>query len=147
MNAETANRRVDLGNSVISLVFGLLAALVFTSTTGAASFDCSKARAPDERAICEDRELNDQDVRVAVLYQTTSHFLAMGARDEARAQQARWLAEAPAVRRQSGLPQPSLRAAASRTGANHGQGLRSRPFVTLSSTTTHCGFSIFCNMG
>jgi uncharacterized protein len=93
MNAETANRRVDLGNSVISLVFGLLAALVFASTTGAASFDCSKARAPDERAICEDRELNDQDVRVAVLYQTTSHFLAMGARDEARAQQARWLAE------------------------------------------------------
>ena len=33
----------------------------------AASFDCSKAEAADEKAICADHQLNDADVEMSVL--------------------------------------------------------------------------------
>ena len=72
---------------------GLLISLASASSSAAASFDCSKARRADEVAICLDRTLNDQDVRMGVLFETSLHFLAMGARDEARDRQKQWLVE------------------------------------------------------
>src|SRR3954447_3593569 len=72
---------------------GLLISLAATSSSRAASFDCGKARLADEIAICRDPALNDQDVRVGLLFDITLHFLAMGARDEARDRQKQWLAE------------------------------------------------------
>jgi len=71
----------------------LLTSLAATSSSRAASFDCGKAHLADEIAICRDPALNDQDVRVGVLFEITLHFLAMGARDEARDRQKQWLAE------------------------------------------------------
>ena len=89
-------------------VWGLWSAavvLVIASTANAASFDCRRAHAPDERVVCAKRDLNDQDVRVAVLYESTLHFMAMGARDAARERQRAWLAE----RRRCGSNEACLR--------------------------------------
>lgn len=66
---------------------GLLAA----SAASAASFDCNKARSPDEKAICADRGLNDQDVRMAQLYDITRKVVPMGTRGAIMDEQSRWL--------------------------------------------------------
>jgi hypothetical protein len=42
----------------------------------AASFDCAKAQTDDEKAICSDRALNDQDVEMSVLYTQLKPFSA-----------------------------------------------------------------------
>ncbi len=51
---------------------GVLAATVLTiacaGTAAAASFDCSKAAAPDEIAICANPDLSNLDVQMATLY-------------------------------------------------------------------------------
>ncbi|SCY99009.1 lysozyme inhibitor LprI family protein [Microvirga guangxiensis] len=57
----------------------------------AASFDCSKAEAADEKAICADRRLNDQDVEMAVLYTQLKPLLGRGARGDMEDEQAAWL--------------------------------------------------------
>jgi uncharacterized protein len=57
----------------------------------AASFDCSKAEAPDEKAICADHQLNDGDVEMAVLYTQLKPLLGMGARGDMEDEQAAWL--------------------------------------------------------
>lgn len=57
----------------------------------AASFDCNKARAPDEKAICADRALNDQDVRMAELYDIVRHVVPMGTRGAIMDDQGAWL--------------------------------------------------------
>lgn len=57
----------------------------------AASFDCRKARTADERAICADRALNDQDVRVDQLYGITRHLVPMGGRGAIMDDQRAWL--------------------------------------------------------
>ncbi len=71
-----------------------LDALLVTSTwqtASAASFDCSKAEAADEKAVCADRQLNDQDVEMAVLYTQLKPLLGMGARGDMEDEQAAWL--------------------------------------------------------
>ncbi len=70
-----------------ALAAGLLAA----GAAGAASFDCNKARAPDEKAICNDRALNDQDVRMSLLYDITRRLVPMGSRDAIQDDQKAWL--------------------------------------------------------
>ena len=57
----------------------------------AASFDCLKATSPDERAICADRSLNDQDVRMGLLYELTQHLVPMGTRDNMKGEQRQFL--------------------------------------------------------
>ncbi|MCD2171697.1 lysozyme inhibitor LprI family protein [Rhizobium sp. C4] len=74
-------------------------ALGFVTLTGlaghaarAASFDCdAKALAPDETAICANRELNDLDVRMATEFKWLSGMYAMGVRGELQDQQTAWL--------------------------------------------------------
>ncbi|MEO8492032.1 hypothetical protein [Pseudomonas sp.] len=75
-------------------VFAMLAsvsALLLSPTSSAASFDCAKARAPDEIAICKNVSLNDQDVTMALLYDLNKHFMAMGGRGSLMDGQAEWL--------------------------------------------------------
>lgn len=75
----------------------LIPALVLTACVAgalpaaAASFDCRKARAPDEKAICANRDLNDQDVRMDQLYVITRHLVPMGGRDAIIGDQRAWL--------------------------------------------------------
>ena len=57
----------------------------------AASFDCAKAEAADEKAVCADRQLNDADVEMAVLYIQLKPLLGMGARGDMEDEQAAWL--------------------------------------------------------
>jgi uncharacterized protein len=71
-----------------------LAALLMSAAwqpAGAASFDCSKAEAADETAVCADRQLNDQDVEMAVLYTQLKSLLGIGARGDMEDEQAAWL--------------------------------------------------------
>ena len=63
------------------------------TNASAASFDCRQARTADEVAICDNRELNDLDVRMATLYEVTTGFVAMGQRSAMRDEQREWLAQ------------------------------------------------------
>ena len=74
----------------------LAAFLALTFGTGvghAASFDCVRAKAPDERAICADRALNDQDVRMATMFGFLRGVHAMGAAGAMGDRQREWLAQ------------------------------------------------------
>ncbi len=71
----------------------VLMALAGTSSAGAASFDCGRARGTDERAICASRSLNDRDVAMAMLYGLDRKFLSMGGRGALIDQQVAWLRE------------------------------------------------------
>ena len=66
-------------------------AFLTASSASAASFDCGKARAPDEKAICATLSLNDQDVRMAELYRIVRKVVPMGARGAIMDDQAVWL--------------------------------------------------------
>jgi uncharacterized protein len=57
----------------------------------AASFDCAKAQTTDEKAVCADRALNDQDVEMSVLYTQLKPLLGMGARGDMEDAQVAWL--------------------------------------------------------
>lgn len=57
----------------------------------AASFDCATATSAAEKAICDNRALNDQDVKMATLYEVLSHLVAMGQRGELQDAQRAWL--------------------------------------------------------
>ncbi len=57
----------------------------------AASFDCAKARAPDEKAICANRVLNDKDVQMATEYRFLKGLFAMGFRGSMQDDQQAWL--------------------------------------------------------
>lgn len=69
----------------------LTACVVGATPAAAASFDCRKARAPDEKAICANRDLNDQDVRMDQLYGITRHLVPMGGRGAIMDDQRAWL--------------------------------------------------------
>ena len=77
-----------------SLYLAALSTLLLSAAlqpTQAASFDCSKAAAPDEKTICADRQLNDADVEMSVLYTQLKPLLGMGARGDMEDEQAAWL--------------------------------------------------------
>jgi uncharacterized protein len=65
--------------------------LALAGTAQAASFDCAKAAAPDEKAICAHLELNDADVRMATILDIELQLVAMGQRDAIRDAQKAWL--------------------------------------------------------
>jgi len=69
----------------------LALAFALPAVAHAASFDCGRARAPDEKAVCADRPLNDKDVRMSVLYAVNERTLAMGGRGALMDAQQQWL--------------------------------------------------------
>ena len=73
------------------LVLGFAVAGLTASAAEAASFNCARARAADEKAICADRSLNDKDVKMALLFDVSRHFLAMGRRGAEEDAQSEWL--------------------------------------------------------
>lgn len=74
------------------LACGLLLASSLTSPAAAASFDCAKPDlAADEKAICDNRALNDLDVKMATTFDILTQLMAMGARDTLRDEQSKWL--------------------------------------------------------
>lgn len=94
-----------LRHAAVSMaIFGVV---LTASATEAASFDCRRAKAADEKAICADRALNDQDVRMALLFDISKHFVAMGRRGMLQDEQTDWLKG----RRQCGSNRQCLAAA------------------------------------
>ncbi|WP_454713769.1 lysozyme inhibitor LprI family protein [Caulobacter segnis] len=77
----------------------------FAAPAAAASFDCRKARTSDEKAICANRDLNDQDVRMDQLYGITRHLVPMGGRGAIMDDQRSWLQ----ARKQCGANQACLK--------------------------------------
>jgi len=59
----------------------------------AASYDCDRARTSDEIAICNSRELNDLDVKMATMFDIAKGLVAMGQRGEMQDDQREWLAQ------------------------------------------------------
>ncbi|BDH46241.1 hypothetical protein TUM12370_22850 [Salmonella enterica subsp. enterica serovar Choleraesuis] len=80
--------------------FWLLAALLSAAATQAqaASFDCQKAKLPDEKAICAHRPLNDKDVEMATTYRLLKGLFAMGARGAMQDSQQEWLKQRQACK-------------------------------------------------
>jgi uncharacterized protein len=69
-----------------------LLTLAFAGPTAAASFDCDKPElAADEKAICDNRALNDADVKMVTTFDLLSGLLAMGARGTMQDEQTAWL--------------------------------------------------------
>lgn len=62
------------------------------ATMQAASFDCELPDLkPDERAICDNRDLNDADVKMVTTLDLLAGLFAMGMRGNMMDQQAAWL--------------------------------------------------------
>ncbi|VTL96972.1 Uncharacterized protein conserved in bacteria, putative lipoprotein [Pseudomonas aeruginosa] len=59
------------------LLFPALAGILLAPLAHAASFDCEKATRADEKAICANRALNDQDVEMSVKYRFLRGLFAM----------------------------------------------------------------------
>jgi uncharacterized protein len=73
--------------------FAVVLAIMFAADAQAASFDCGRARSPDEIAICANRDLNDMDVRMTTLFDIAKGFVLMGERGAMQDDQRTWLAE------------------------------------------------------
>src|ERR1700752_934332 len=70
----------------------LLAAITINSIpTLAASFDCSGAYQPDEKAVCASRQLSEMDVEMSVRYEMLTGLVAMGTRGDMQDEQQTWL--------------------------------------------------------
>lgn len=76
----------------VSALLAVGSAPLVGDTARAASFDCTRARAADERAICGNRALEDRDVELATLYGLILRVVPMGSRDAIRDDQTAWLA-------------------------------------------------------
>lgn len=74
----------------IALFFGLIFTTV-NNAAMAASFNCTKATLPTEKAICQHLSLNDQDVKMATTFNVLTRVLPMGGRDALRDEQSIWL--------------------------------------------------------
>ncbi|MGO8026533.1 lysozyme inhibitor LprI family protein [Rhizobium laguerreae] len=73
-----------------ALGFAIL--LIAANLAQAASFDCdAKELKPDEKAICDNRALNDADVKMVTTFELLSGLLAMGSRGTLQDEQTAWL--------------------------------------------------------
>ncbi|MDF0698878.1 lysozyme inhibitor LprI family protein [Rhizobium sp. MC63] len=71
---------------------GFAAAIFASVMAQAASFDCdAKELKPDEETICDNRALNDADVKMATTFELLSGLLAMGSRGTLQDEQTAWL--------------------------------------------------------
>ncbi|MFC5446270.1 lysozyme inhibitor LprI family protein [Rhizobium halophytocola] len=69
-----------------------LMAVAFAQPAAAASFDCdADGLAPDEKVICDNRELNDADVKMVTTFDLLSGLFAMGNRGHLQDDQSAWL--------------------------------------------------------
>ena len=69
----------------------LLTPLFFLSQAQAASFSCKAAKLKAEQQICNDRSLNDADVKMATTYNIIRKLVPMGTRGVIQDQQVKWL--------------------------------------------------------
>ncbi len=77
----------------LSIKIGMICCAIFaySSVHAESSIHCSKARLPDEKAICRSVELQKQDVKMSTLFEVSGHLMAMGGRGAMQDQQIEWL--------------------------------------------------------
>jgi uncharacterized protein len=69
-----------------------LAALLMAGSAEAASFNCAKAKTPDEKAVCSSPSLSELDVKMATLYGVRMKLpMLMGSRGAAQDEQHQFL--------------------------------------------------------
>jgi len=76
----------------VKLLLALVLALLMVPVAQAASFDCTKAASPFEKAICSDPDLSAQDDTLAVAYKTAVGGLSKEGSDVMLKGQRDWLA-------------------------------------------------------
>ncbi len=77
---------------VSSAALVLMVVALAPQSSHAASFDCNKSDLKaDEKAICDNRNLNDLDVKMATTFELMAGLLPMGNRGELQDQQSEWL--------------------------------------------------------
>jgi uncharacterized protein len=64
----------------LAVIAAAAALILGPASSVAASFDCNRARSADEVAICQNRDLNDMDVRMAAIFDIAKSFVMMGQR-------------------------------------------------------------------
>ncbi len=75
--------------SALILSAAFVAALA--APAAAQSFSCAQASKPDEKAICDSRELANLDVKNATLYEVARNLVAMGERGNLQDQETAFL--------------------------------------------------------
>ena len=70
---------------------GLIFFAAWMTQAHAASFDCQKAQTPPEKTICQNRTLNDADVKMVTSYNIVRHLVPMGTRSVIQREQVKWL--------------------------------------------------------
>ena len=70
---------------------GLIFFAAWMTQAHAASFDCQKAQTPTEKTICQNRTLNDADVKMVTSYNIVRHLVPMGTRSVIQREQVKWL--------------------------------------------------------
>lgn len=80
-------------SSPVNIVQPIMLSLLFLlpAAACAASFSCTRVTAPDEKAICADRQLSEKDVRMATTYSLLRQLLLMGGRGALQDEQTAWL--------------------------------------------------------
>ncbi|HRM50687.1 MAG TPA: hypothetical protein PL094_00965, partial [Acinetobacter johnsonii] len=73
------------------LGIGLVCGLAWSMHAQAASFNCDKAKTTTEHAICEYRQINDADVKMATTYTILKRLVPMGTRGMIQDEQVKWL--------------------------------------------------------
>ena len=73
------------------LGIGLVCGLAWSMHAQAASFNCDKAKTTPEHAICEYRQINDADVKMATTYTILKRLVPMGTRGMIQDEQVKWL--------------------------------------------------------
>lgn len=85
-------KMTDAAASLGRLIIALTITIMSIDGAYAASFDCdAKELKPDEKAICDNRALNDADVKMVTTFDLLSGLLAMGARGSMQDDQSAWL--------------------------------------------------------
>ncbi|CAD6107553.1 lysozyme inhibitor LprI family protein [Escherichia coli] len=73
-------------NTIISTLL-----LTISCAGSAASFDCHRATGTDEKAICTDQRLSEQDTEMAIKYHWLKGLAGMGVAGEMEDTQRTWL--------------------------------------------------------
>jgi len=79
---------------MLKIILAVVALFFIASPAAAASFDCSKAQSPFEKAICSSPEVSAQDDILARAYQTALGGLSTDAANEIKSAQRAWLSYA-----------------------------------------------------
>lgn len=77
----------------IAVAIAALVVLLSPTTGFAASFDCDRASTEDEYAICQNRDLNDLDVKMVTIFDIVKSLVMMGQRGALEDDQREWLSD------------------------------------------------------